>query len=529
MDDGIWLDAHESFHVGFHHIVHVRKHFRHDLAPFVPLHPNFAQTRNERSSVALPWEATVPINRSSHSLYRRSLPMSESTLSSRFCAHASLAAIGKHLHAIDLLAPIREKLHIKQKTVKYTPVDKITDAFILLLTGAHRMVEINTKLRANPALVEAFGKCGCAEQSVVQDTLDACKDDNIEQMQQAVNTIFREHSQALKHDYHQHFQLLDLDLSGRECGQGAEDATKGYFPDHLGASGRQEGRVYASWYDETVCVRLFTGNTTTAACVQPLLKDAQEAFDFTPQQRERTIVRMDAGGGTVEEVNACLSAGYQFHGKEFSTARATHLAATVHTWYPDPDHPGREVGMVTVEPSEDVRPLVRIAQRWSDKKGQLHHCVLLSTLDAEAVLSLEGAAGPVPTSMEAGLLAYTHFYDARGGGIECAFKQDQQGLGRRNKKCFAAQAVLLWLECLAHNVLIWARDWLAPRAPVIAGYGLLRLVRDALSIPDCLSMDAKGGIRALVLSRAHPLAAKLLLAFQQLLAPQQIPVCLGEI
>lgn len=455
--------------------------------------------------------------------------MSESTLSSRFCGRASLAAIGHYLHHIDLLAPIREKLQIKQKTVKYTPVDKITDAFILLLTGAHRMVEINTTLRADPALVEAFGKSGCAEQSVVQDSLDACQDENIAQMQQAVNTIFRKHSRAVAHDYHKQFQVLDIDLSGRECGPGAEDATKGYFADHRGATGRQEGRVYASGYDETVCVRLFTGNTVTAAAVQPLLKDAQDTFAFTPEQRARTIVRLDAGGGTVEEVNACLKAGYQFHGKDFSTARATHLAATVATWYQDPHHPGREVGLVTADPSEYVRPLVRIAERWRDQKGQLHHCVLLSTLTTEAILLLEGGAVPVPTRPEAPLLAYTHFYDARGGGIECGFKQDQQGLGRRNKKCFAAQAVLLWLECLAHNVLIWARDWLAPVAPAIAGYGLVRLVRDALSIPGRLSVDATGGVRALVLSRAHPLAAKLLLAFQQLLAPQQIPVCLGEI
>jgi hypothetical protein len=455
--------------------------------------------------------------------------MSDSTLSSRFCAHASLAAIGHYLHHIDLLAPIREKLAIKQKTVKYTPFDKITDAFILLLTGAHRMVEINTKLRADPTLVEAFGKGGCAEQSVVQDTLDACQDTNIEQMQQAVNTIFREHSHAVRHDYQKQFQLLDIDLSGRECGKGAEDATKGYYPDHHGAYGRQEGRVFASWYDEVVCVRLFTGNTTTAAAVQPLLKDAQDAFGFTPEQRARTIIRMDAGGGTVEEVNACLSAGYAFHGKDFSTARATKLAQSVQTWYSDPDHPGREIGLVTTQASEYVRPMVRIAQRWSDKKGQVHHCVLLSTLEAEAVLSLAGASEPTCPGIEGVLLAYAHFYDGRGGGIECAFKQDQQGLGRRNKKRFAAQAVLLWLECLAHNVLIWARDWLAPVAPVIAGYGLLRLVRDALSIPGRLSVDAKGGIQALVLSRAHPLAAKLLLALQQLLAPQQITVCLGEI
>jgi len=66
-------------------------------------------------------------------------------------------------------------------------------------------------------------------------------------------------------------------------------------------------------------------------------------------------------------------------------------------------------------------------------------------------------------------------------------------------------------------------------APVIASYGLVRLVRDAFSIPGCLLVDAKGGIQELVLRRTHPLASKLLLALQQLLAPQKIPVCLGEI
>ena len=91
--------------------------------------------------------------------------MFESTLSSRHCAHASLAALGAYLQHLDLLAPIKETVKIQQKTVKYTPFDKLTDAFILLLTGAHRMVEINTCLRADPALCQAFGKSGCASRS----------------------------------------------------------------------------------------------------------------------------------------------------------------------------------------------------------------------------------------------------------------------------------------------------------------------------------------------------------------------------
>jgi len=278
--------------------------------------------------------------------------MSESTLTSRFCGHASLAAIGAYLHQIDLLAPLREKIQIRQKTVKYTPFDKLQDAFILLLTGAHRRVEINTQVRADLALCQAFGKSECAEQSVVQDTLDACTDENVAQIQQAVTAIFRVQSRAFGHDYHQQWQVLDIDLSGRVCGKRAEDATRGYFADHKGAYGRQEGRVTASLYEETVCVRLFTGNTTTAAAVQPLLQDAQDALQLTPEQRAKTIIRLDAGGGTLEEVNACLLAGFQFHGKDFSTQRAKTLSQSVQRWYEDPHQPGRQVGLVTLAPTE---------------------------------------------------------------------------------------------------------------------------------------------------------------------------------
>ena len=455
--------------------------------------------------------------------------MSESTLNARFSGHASLAAIGHYLHHLDLLAPIRETVRIAQKRVKYTPFDKLQNAFVLLLTGAHRMVEINTRLRADPALCQAFGLPACAEQSVVQDTLDACTQENVAQMQQAMNCIFRKNSRAYRHNYRRQWQLLDIDLSGRECGKCAEEATKGYFAHHKGAYGRQQGRVHASWYDEIVCERLFMGNTPTAVAVQPLLTDAQDALQLTPGQRERTIIRLDAGGGTIDEINACLEAGYQFHGKDFSSVRARHLAQSVHRWYDDPSQPGRQVGLVSADPTDYVRRVVRIALRWTNKQGQEQVCVLISTLSAAQILALAGPVGAKPSEVATVLLAYAYFYDQRGGGIETSFKQAQQGLGRRNKKSFAAQAMLLWLECLAHNVLIWARAWLAPAAPALAGYGLLRLVRDVLAIPGRICLNATGGIGMLILSRSHPLAAKMQQALQRLLVQLRTRVCLGEI
>jgi len=92
----------------------------------------------------------------------------------QYSEHASLAALGLKLQQIDLFGPIRQHVHIAQKTVKYRPIDKLYDAFISMLTGAQKLVEINTGLRSDPGLQQAFGRSGCAEQSVVHQTLDSC-------------------------------------------------------------------------------------------------------------------------------------------------------------------------------------------------------------------------------------------------------------------------------------------------------------------------------------------------------------------
>jgi hypothetical protein len=69
----------------------------------------------------------------------------------RSTAHASLAALGVCVRHLDLFGPVREHVPIAQKTVCSTPTDKLDDAFIALLAGAHGLVEINGCLRPDPA------------------------------------------------------------------------------------------------------------------------------------------------------------------------------------------------------------------------------------------------------------------------------------------------------------------------------------------------------------------------------------------
>ena len=96
-----------------------------------------------------------------------------------FSPRATLAAIGLKLGAIHLFGPVEEKVKINQKTVKHSPPEKLYDAFITILAGAHGMVEINTRLRSDEALQRAFGREACAEQSVVQETLNAASSTSV--------------------------------------------------------------------------------------------------------------------------------------------------------------------------------------------------------------------------------------------------------------------------------------------------------------------------------------------------------------
>jgi hypothetical protein len=133
---------------------------------------------------------------------RRSIIMNESITETtkHFTGCATLAARGAKLKQLDLFAPIKAMVQIKQKTIKHTPINKLFDAFISLLAGAHGLVEINTRLRADPGLQRAFGRTACAEQSVVQETLSACTPENVVQLHQALDEIYRAHSQSFQHD-----------------------------------------------------------------------------------------------------------------------------------------------------------------------------------------------------------------------------------------------------------------------------------------------------------------------------------------
>jgi len=450
---------------------------------------------------------------------------------SQFTSRATLIGLGTRIERQGIMDIIGKKVKIKQKTVKDSPVEKMTDALATILAGGKGLVEANKRVRADRTVQRAFGRERCAEQSVISETFNACDEGNVGQMAEAIKEIYQAHSEGYRHDYEREWQVLDLDLTGQPCGKKAAFASKAYFAHQRNRRGRQLGRVWATAYKEVVVDQLYSGNTILPTVLQELVGQAEDVLGLDLYRRRRTLLRIDAHGGSLANVNWMLKQGYGLITKEYNAVRASTLADSVTTWYDDPRVAGRQVGWVTLAADEYEAPLKRIAVRTPKKNGQWGIGVLLSNLAPNTVALL---AGLLPEQLDdplAILFAYVYFYDLRSGGIESGFKDDKQGLGitKRNKKSFTAQQMLCQLNALAHNLLIWFQQALAYTWPAIAQFGLFRLIRDLLHFNGRVFFDEFDRISMIVLNTSEPFAQHLALALRRLLSPWHIVVILDKI
>lgn len=448
-----------------------------------------------------------------------------------YSPRATLCAIGIKLRSLKFFDTLAEHLHIRQKTIHHTPIEKLTDAFIAILAGAHGMCEINTRVRTDTALQRAFGRKNCAEQSVVQETLDACTSKNIIEMKRAFKALLQKHGRAYRHPYKERLQLLDVDMTGLPCGRSAERASKGYLANHPHRYGRQMARVIASHYEEIISDCVLPGNVQLNKVLRPVIEEMEVTLDMDREKRSRTVLRIDAGGGSLNDVNWLLKRGYQIHSKDCSLQRAAGIAPTVREWFSDPLHPGRQVGWATCGSHDYERVVRRLIVRWTKRNGQQCFAATLSTLTPRQVFELLGQDKKLLGDRKAVALAYAYLYDKRGGTIEIEFKEDKQGFGltKRNKKRYAAQQMIVLLTAMAHNVVVWSRAWLSRESEKIKRNGVLRMVRDVFTVSGFLEIGAKDTVKKIVLSNAAAWARRCANSLRALLKQQHVRVTLGEI
>jgi hypothetical protein len=431
-------------------------------------------------------------------------------------AHASLCLLGAYLHQVDFFAPLERRVHIQQKVLKSRPTQKLEMLFVGLLAGIKAVSHTTTTVRLDPALTSAFGLTGCAEQSVLADTLDAATEADAAALQEALTEIFQRYSQARQHDFTAGVLVLDVDMSPLPASKRAEGSERGYMGRCRSKTGRNRVRVRAADSQETVWETVVTGRTAESLLLlQEAIAGAEQLLGLAgedeqaQEKRTRTEMRLDSGWGSQEMITWLLNRGYQVTGKFKSNSRVRKLVSGITDWQPT-SSPGREVAAV-LEPVPFVRPLAQYAVRTPSKEqasGYYHAVVFTSRTD----LLMTQVVEP---------------YDGR-AGIEAGLKSDKQGLGLAviRKGRFAAQKIVILLMQLAHNVLIWAKQWLIGTASRLHSYGIVRLLQNVWAIPGRVKLRSNK-IERVKLRQEHPLARDVCRAFRPLLVNSQIEATLS--
>jgi hypothetical protein len=461
--------------------------------------------------------------------------------------HASLCALAPLITGRKIFEHIHQTVKIPQKKVDYSPTDKLAFVVIGIMSGCEAVFDLNQKLRVDKLLLRAFGYTKCADQSVIQQTLNAAVQENVQQLEAALKAIWDENNLTLplleRARKEKRVETIDMDLSGMPASKKAEGSEKGYFAGKRNTYGRQLARVLVPETQEIATESLYPGKKTSCKTFKAMVQKMERILFLDTKDRRMLIrLRLDGGFGTDENINYALWRGYHLLAKMYSGNRAKVLAKSVCEWVdisPGPDNRARQAGWVS-QPHRYCRKTKQLAVRVAKKKGKGYQYSVL-----------------VITDMDADIHNTVDDYDGRSGVPESTFCQDNQGLGnrKRRKRGFVAQQMLILLTQLAHNLIRWMQNWLTKAiertsvvnsSPVkwwvpsdnpedaslavatLNSFGMKRFVRQVL----CLSgkvVVRKGKVCRVSLNPLYPLINRILIAFEALLTPYGIAVSLDEI
>jgi hypothetical protein len=358
---------------------------------------------------------------------------------------------------------------------------------------------------------------GCADQSSIAETLNAATEQDVADVQAALDEIFGCYNQAQRHDFQHEFLVLDVDLSPLPASKHAEGSERGYMGRCRSKTGLKLVRMRAAATQEIVWETVIAGRMVQSL---PILQEASYAMERrldlqgkgveTMKKRGRTEIRLDSGWGSEPIITWLLERGYQVTGTFRSAGRVRKLVRGINTWHPT-SSPGREVAEVPT-PVAFVRPLAQYAVRTPSKEregGYSSAVVFTSRTD----LTMTGVV---------------EHYDGR-AGMEADLGSDKQGLGLAviRKHLLPAQQLVVLLVQLAHNLLMWARQWLGEHAPRLLAYGIVRLIGQVWAIPGRVKLSDKEGVIRVRLRRQHPRARDVCQGFLPLLPQRQSPVVLA--
>jgi Transposase DDE domain group 1 len=412
---------------------------------------------------------------------------------------ASLCALGEYLKRHCFFVPLWEQVKIPQKTVRHRPTDKLLDGLLGILCGAKTISHSNVTIRVDPAVQRAFGRRGCADQSTIARTLQACTAENVAQVERVCQYYLNRYGQPPHHRFAERLLWVDVDVTPMPIGAQAEGSERTWMGRNRSKTGRNTLRCTASDYREILHETLLRGKASAVPALKAALGALETRLGWTRERRQRIVLRLDGGFGTTEVLNWLLSRGYQVVAKISHSGRVRKLRQTIGPWQPT-SSPGREIAAV-IHPHRFCRATRQWMIRTPKEKGGYQYAVLVTTLPDLEPATLADA------------------YDGR-AMIEATFCQDKQALGlvTRRQRQWEAQQMVLLLARLAHHLLLWGKQWLS-RVPTtrrrLRGYGLVRLLRDVWAVPGVLRWR-RGWMVSVRFSPLHPLATPLQESFSAL-------------
>ena len=152
-----------------------------------------------------------------------------------------MIAMGHFAQEIGLLAAFRHFIHIPQKQLRYDPLDKLLTFFISLVEGCGYTSDIDQRLKAYPALAQAWTLPEFAGQGAVNGTLHVLTWAHVQQIEQVFQFLFERNSLALQQS-RQEPLVVDIDTKGLPVSPRSrrfEWAERGYFPGGRNQKGLQ--------------------------------------------------------------------------------------------------------------------------------------------------------------------------------------------------------------------------------------------------------------------------------------------------
>lgn len=140
---------------------------------------------------------------------------------------APLAALGLHFQQDGTLQSF-EQIVCETGKPDFSPATKLIQVLSSMLADCEYLCEVNGCLRSETLLAHAWGFDRYLESSSLACGLNQLSRNNLSQLEQVSQVIWRRHSHAIAHDW-RGFLYLELDLSGLPCGKRAEGSEKGYF------------------------------------------------------------------------------------------------------------------------------------------------------------------------------------------------------------------------------------------------------------------------------------------------------------